>query len=129
MVRQTPFQIPTTTTWQIVLLLILLACLDGHGFYLPLIEEAPAGRTEPIVTVRPPAEPAPAKIEPIVNIATPAEPAVEPMPIVTIKPAPPATTAGPSGGKARMAKPWERLGNPAAAARDFYKYAPSLSNY
>jgi len=27
------------------------------------------------------------------------------------------------------AKPWERLGNPAAAARDFYKYASSLSNY
>ncbi|MCK4850189.1 MAG: hypothetical protein KAT11_02500, partial [Phycisphaerae bacterium] len=94
----------------------------------PLIEEAPAGQTEPIVTVRPPAEPivqVPVEPEPVVEIVPPAEAA----PIVTIKPAPPATALGPSHGKDRMAKPWERLGNPAAAARDFYKYAPSLSNY
>ncbi len=99
----------------------------------PLIEESAAGPTEPIVTVRPPAETEPVpEPEPVVEIVPPAEaagPVVEPTPIVSAAPAPPATTAGPSGGKERMAKPWERLGDQAAAARDFYKYAPSLSNY
>ena len=63
--------------------------------------------------------------EPVVEIV----PAAEPRPIVTTKPAPPTTTVEPSHGKDRMGKPWERLSNPAAAARDFYKHAPTLSNY
>ena len=88
----------------------------------PLLEEPAAGQAEPIVTVRPPAEAKPVapKPEPIVKVV----PAVEPTPIVTAKPAPPTKAVGPSHGKYRMAKPWERL-----SKRNSSKYAPTLSNY
>ena len=95
----------------------------------PLIEKSAAGPAKPIVTVRPPSEGQPEPVVKIVPSAKPAVPAVKPTPIVTVKPAPPATTVGISSGRKRMAKPWEHLGNRADAARDFSKQAPSLSNY
>ena len=84
----------------------------------PLLAEPAVGPAEPIVTVRPPSE-----VEPIAKPAAPA-PVIKPAPIVTAKPAPPRITVGPSHGEKRMAKPWERLGNPAAS-----QHAPTLSNY
>lgn len=102
---------------------------------------------EPIITVLPPAEPEPTPVvrsepEPEAPALPPVAPATGPSMIVTAKPpAQPAVEAAPSvapsqvpsvtsaHGKTRMAKPWERLGNPAAAARDFYSHAPTLSNY
>ena len=99
---------------------------------------------EPIITVLPPAKPEPKPIvaAPQPPIVAPVEPSVEPGMIVTAKPpaqtvAKTASSAAPpqvpsvsaSRGKTRMAKPWERLGNPDTAARDFYTHAPTLSNY
>ncbi len=86
----------------------------------------PAG---PIVTVRPPSEGQPEPVVKVVPAAKPVKSAVKPTPIVTVKPTRPATTVGTSSGRKRIAKPWERLGDRANAARDFSKQAPSLSNY
>ena len=96
----------------------------------PLLAEPAVGPTEPIVTVRPPSAVEPiAKPEPMVKVVPAAEPVapapvIKPTPIVTAKPAPPRITVGPSHGQNRMAKPWERLGNPAAS-----QHAPTMSNY
>lgn len=96
---------------------------------------APALVLPPIVGV----EPAPAAHAPQPTVEPPPVVAVEPIPIDESQPPAPVVTAPaqtptqPTAqlhhGKSRMAKPWERLGNREAAARDFYKYAPTLGNY
>ena len=119
----------------------------------PIVMAEPAS-DEPIITVRPPAQPEP---EPIVqasppvivpeNTLAPAEPAPGTGQIVTAKPpvqptvelqpsepelsamVPTVSTVTLPSGKNHMAKPWERLGDSASAARNFYTYAPTLSNY
>ena len=75
-----------------------------------LVEPEP----EPIVVVQPTAP----------EITTP-----EPKQPSPVPPPQPRVVAGASHGKEHMAKPWERLGNRAAAARDFYIYSPSLANF
>ena len=102
---------------------------------MPSVAAVPA-ETKPTVVV--PESKVPATVEPtagpgpIVTVRPPSQPGMEPEPT---EPAPPSATVplvrsvALSSGKNRMAKPWERLGNRAAAARDFYAYAPTLSNY
>jgi hypothetical protein len=63
----------------------------------------------------------------IVTAKPPGETVVEAAPS-TAPPQVPNVTASPHG-KTRMAKLWERLGNPDAAASSFYNHAPTLSNY
>ena len=107
-----------------------------------VVAPVPSSPAEPVLVLPPivAIESAPATPVPQPTVELPPVVAAEPSPVVEFQPpapvvtAPPAptpmrTTAQLSHGKSRMAKPWERLGNRAVAARDFYKHAPTLSNY
>ena len=102
--------------------------VEGADPRAPVKPLPPVELPEPLITIEPTA---PAESDAVVTVRPAAETdeAKAPKP-----PAPPtrvatATVATDSHGLKKMAKPWERLGRPAAAARDFYLHAPSLSNY
>ena len=92
----------------------------------PVLPERVADET-PVVVI----EPAPAPDAPVVM--------VEPEPVVTVqpprlpptpaRPVQPRVPASIANGRERIAKPWERLGNSSAAARDFYSHSPTLGNF